>query len=220
MKKYDFFWQTFHGTYKGDITARVVIKRTKHFIGKSMLDAGAGSGSFVQVLRRFFPKAKVVGIDLYPKSKLVQKGDITQLSFKDHDFDTIFCTDVLEHLTPTQTKLAVKEMSRVCRLKGHVIVSTLNEENLSERSALCPYCNRPFHIWGHQQSFSAHRLEKLFRAVGFNKVKVEFLHLTFIATRPFFSRFIYILGLDKLIFKLFKSKRFQKDILIVFKKGA
>lgn len=218
MKKYDFFWQKFHGTYKGDITARIVIKRTKNFIGKQILDAGAGSGSFVQELRRFFPGSKIIGIDLSPKSKLVQKGDITQLSFKDNSFDTILCTDVLEHLTPQQTKLAVKEMSRVCRPNGHLIISTLNEENLNERTALCPDCRKKFHIWGHQQSFSVKSLVKLFRRVGFNKVKVELLHLTYIATRPLFSSLIYIFGLDKLVFKLFKSKKFQKDILMILEK--
>lgn len=52
----------------------------------------------------------------------VQQGDITQLKFNNDTFDLVCAFDVVEHVQ--QDKKAVDELMRVCKLNGHVFITT------------------------------------------------------------------------------------------------
>lgn len=84
--------------YFGDKVSSIVFSVSKKHVREPVLDVGAGTGTLVKTLKSNGYK-NVVGIDLYPKVSFIKKGEITDLKFKDDSFNTVFCSEVLEHLT-------------------------------------------------------------------------------------------------------------------------
>jgi SAM-dependent methyltransferase len=60
-----------------------------------------------------------LSVDIDP-SKAMQKEDITNLSFKDNEFDTIYCSHILEHIEDDQK--AINELYRVAKKDSNVII--------------------------------------------------------------------------------------------------
>lgn len=111
----------------------------KHIV----LDAGCGSGRMLFELGKRY--AKVIGSDfsigLMKKAKDIGvpadgfvQADIENLPFKDETFDTVLCVRVIQHLKPKQQLMAVKEMARVLKKGGRLILMTYNALTI-----LCAY---------------------------------------------------------------------------------
>jgi SAM-dependent methyltransferase len=91
--------------------------------GKRLLDAGCGTG------RRLAKQnaALAVGVDLSPEMlragtvQTVAIADVRALPFPEQAFDVIWCRLVLGHLADPRP--AYKELARVCRARGQVLVS-------------------------------------------------------------------------------------------------
>jgi SAM-dependent methyltransferase len=93
-----------------------------------ILDIGCGTGIVLKLLEGF---GTSYGMELSPDAiqflrnrglNLVVRSDADQsIPFKDNAFSAITCLDVLEHLDNDLTLL--KEMGRVCKPGGHVIVT-------------------------------------------------------------------------------------------------
>ena len=66
-------------------------------------------------------------------SKYIIVGDLNHLPFKSHTFDYIFCLDGLEHLNFEEQKKALKEISRVLKKRGKLILSIPNLAHLASR---------------------------------------------------------------------------------------
>jgi 2-polyprenyl-3-methyl-5-hydroxy-6-metoxy-1,4-benzoquinol methylase len=160
------FWQANTASYQGDRYSAALLRLVRPYIGRSILDAGAGSGSLVRLLRRS-RGARVVGLDLAPKSPEVIEGDLSRMPFEAQEFDTVFCTEVIEHVTPRETSEILAEIGRVTRPGGHLVLTTPFEERLEENLVACPCCGETFHRWGHQQTFRAADLRRLAAAHGF-----------------------------------------------------
>ena len=106
----------------------------KQFIkpNASFLDVGCGSGDNLNRAQTEL-NCKVIGIDPSPGShgvgrftenkaneiKIIQ-GTAEDLPFKNEEFDLVFCSHVLEHVT-NQTK-SLKEIKRVLKKDGLVII--------------------------------------------------------------------------------------------------
>ncbi len=81
-----------------------------------VLDIGAGGSSYY----KFFPNR--VSIDIDPARNPDIVGDAHKLPFKDGEFNTILCTEVLEHLK--DPRVAISEMKRVLVTGGVLILTT------------------------------------------------------------------------------------------------
>jgi dolichol-phosphate mannosyltransferase len=92
--------------------------------GTRVLDIGCGSSRIVQTI------PGVIGLDLSlrklrwlrgPGRHLLQ-GDLSRLPFGDRTFDTIICSEVIEHIPKEQVKL--EELTRVLQPGGLLVLGT------------------------------------------------------------------------------------------------
>jgi SAM-dependent methyltransferase len=104
---------------------------------KSVLSVGCGPGVFLREIAELHPDIDVVGVD---KSAIrIQQaeqrfhglpnasafaGDVMDLPFESNRFDLVFCRFLLEYLPDKLT--AVREMSRVCKNGGTVLLQDLD----------------------------------------------------------------------------------------------
>jgi ubiquinone/menaquinone biosynthesis C-methylase UbiE len=96
---------------------------------KEILDVGCGTGA---ILKRLGNPAKNVGIDVSPEALSfcqqrglhnVRQGDICGLPFADASFDAVICSSVLYHQWVSDLQAAVREMHRVLRAGGLLLIN-------------------------------------------------------------------------------------------------
>jgi SAM-dependent methyltransferase len=95
-----------------------------------VLDAGCGEGVLVD---EFTGRLRIEGIDPNYTSDRVRDGSLTQLPYEDKTFDRVLCLDVLEHLTFDEQLKALRELHRVLRPGGELLVSVPNLAHLQSR---------------------------------------------------------------------------------------
>ncbi len=209
------FWQDVPNVYKGDVVGRKVLLWSMNFVGKKVLDLGAANGSLLRLIKRHCPQVTTaVGVDIAPKSPEVMQADCTRLPFTNNEFDTLFFTDVIEHLSDPDLAKCLGEMSRVLTLGGHAIVTTLNKENLKSLEVQCPHCHTSFHRWGHFQVFDEHRIKKLFQDHGFTIVKLRTIHVGRWNRYGFLVPLLHALGAHH----FFRKGTWDYDLLFIAKK--
>lgn len=144
-----------------------------------LLDVGCGKG---ELLRSFAGG----GIELHGCDWLPELPDARGITYRsvdlnrnglagydDHSFDVVVCSDVIEHLE--SPAMLLREMSRVLRPDGTVIVSFPNSWNLLERLRFLFKASfrrfkseRKSGPWGHISFFTAEVLESLCDRAGLN----------------------------------------------------
>lgn len=96
---------------------------------REILDAGCGTGA---ILKRLGNPEKNVGIDLAPEALAfcrerglnnVRQADICALPFADASFDAVICSSVLYHQWVGDVEGALREMHRVLRLGGVLLIN-------------------------------------------------------------------------------------------------
>lgn len=118
--------------------------------GKKVLDIACGEGYGSALLAR--SAAHVTGVDIDKESvnSAKRKYNIPNLSFiegsvekipsEDHVFDTVVCFETLEHVAIHE--ILLKEITRVLKPGGLVIISTPDRKNYTEKTGR----NNPFHV--------------------------------------------------------------------------
>ncbi len=105
-----------------------------------VLDVGTGNGKFIEVLIESFPKAKITGVDPddnslkeagtnYPEVSF-QKMNAEELLFDNNSFDVVSLSMALHHLH--KVKKGLKEIKRVVKPNGWIIINELFSDNLNE----------------------------------------------------------------------------------------
>jgi 2-polyprenyl-3-methyl-5-hydroxy-6-metoxy-1,4-benzoquinol methylase len=98
--------------------------------GVRVLDAGCGEGVLVE---EFAARLNIEGIDPNYSSDRVRSGSLTALPYDDNTFERAICLDVLEHLTYEEQPKALRELHRVLRPGGELLVSIPNLAHLQSR---------------------------------------------------------------------------------------
>ena len=139
--------------------------------GDSVLEAGCGSGDTLAV----FKEQETYGLDLSEKSlklakenaKHMIKGNIFHIPCKDEQFHLVYNSGVLEHFKEPHNLEAAKEMVRITKKGGYVIIILPNR-----------YCfwYRLYKIatikltgkweFGYEEEYSHTRLKKLAQRAG------------------------------------------------------
>ncbi|MBI4428022.1 MAG: class I SAM-dependent methyltransferase [Ignavibacteriales bacterium] len=167
--------------------------------GKRILDAGCGTGRYLQILKNYRPRL-LTGID-FSQAMIVKANrkfandrfvhldvsSIESLPFRSDFFDTLLCTLALDHVRNLHA--GVKELSRVLRKGGTAIISVFH-----------PYA----HLLGWQRTFAtnngnrklyavryfSHQASEYFKAIKDAKFEIEELFEPTIdeEVKPFFVK--------------------------------
>lgn len=130
--------------------------KIKKLIGKKknpkVLDIGCGLNN------KFFKFKNYTGIDVrdYKGIKNIVHLDLlkdTTLPFKSNTFDLVMATEFLEHIT--RPDLLAKEINRVIKKKGTIIISLPNEQAYGSRFGFLfgMVLNNGFNLYSHKYLF-------------------------------------------------------------------
>lgn len=145
----------------------------KYIYNKSVLDVGCWTGQFEEMA--IAVTQKIVGIDpdenaiklakhKIPKATFL-KGDATNLQFKSESFDTVTFLDVIEHIPPHTELTCLKQIHRVLKTNGALILSTNYKHPLSV------LLDPAFWAYGHRH-YSKNELKSLLSESGFTIDKI------------------------------------------------
>jgi len=133
--------------------------------GGHLLNIGAGNGFLeLEARRRGF---NVVSVDPDEKTCIrlasagidARVGLIEKIPADACTFDTVVATEVVEHLSPASFYAGLGEIERVLKPHGRFIGTVPYREKLEDNLVVCPDCQKVFHRWGHQQSFTVESLK-------------------------------------------------------------
>jgi len=122
---------------------------------QNILDVGCGSGILMNKIRNS-GEHTVTGTDLSEEAVRIVKeqlglecfvGSITNLKVDDKSYDTVICSEVIEHLYEEDLEKAFSELVRIS--KETIIISTPFLENLEYHQTKCSNCKTLFHPAGH-----------------------------------------------------------------------
>jgi 2-polyprenyl-3-methyl-5-hydroxy-6-metoxy-1,4-benzoquinol methylase len=96
-----------------------------------ILDAGCGEGALVE---EYATKGyHIKGIDLNYASDFVTQADVLNIPFCDKSFDVVLLLDVFEHLSFLEQPTVLKEIHRVLKRDGYLLLSVPNLSHLASR---------------------------------------------------------------------------------------
>ena len=131
------------------LMAQLIADKYTEFIPKyvkgRILDLGCGSVPLFGLYKSFMSENICVDWDksIHQNQYLDISMDISKpLPFPDDSFDTIICSDVLEHIF--EPKNVIEEMIRVCKDNGFIIL------------------NVPFDYWMHENPYDYNRMTRFF----------------------------------------------------------
>ncbi len=150
---------------------------------KTILDVGGGTGRYGVKMAKDFPNAKVYVTDIVPESLEIARvlaqevnatnlefytEDVNALSFPSNFFDLVFCDVVIQHLPDVEH--AMREMSRVCKQGGVLIVSANNLWN--PHTVYKFFMGKHYH-YGYEKSYTRKELHDLFVAHHLEVISID-----------------------------------------------
>lgn len=102
--------------------------------GLALLDAGCGTGGFLRFARDLGVFARLCGVDVsaeaielarreLPEAEL-HVGTLAAVPFDDASFDVVALNDVLQHIEEAEVETSLRELRRVTRPEGSLLVRT------------------------------------------------------------------------------------------------
>lgn len=166
----------------GKALVRYVLRRRP--LKGRVLDYGCGPGFLIHDLLEMASEATIYGVEHSPASielvnrqfaqrerfRGVASAATVPTPFEDGYFDTVLFVETIEHIEPAQRLPALRELRRLLRSNGLVVVTTPNEEDIDASKAICPDCGAKFHVVQHLSSWSARTLKPVMEEVGFRTV--------------------------------------------------
>lgn len=183
------FYKAYNGQFAGDTLSPEIIRLARPYIKGRVLDVGAGSGAMMKHIRTLNhvhalqqePIDEINGIDIQPANSDIIEAGIDNIPFSENYFDTIICSEVLEHLDSETLIKGIQEIYGVLKLGGHIIITSPYNEDLNKNTVKCPSCNCEFHRWGHYRTIDRGTILDIFEN-RFKTIKCDIVPLGFMAT--------------------------------------
>jgi ubiquinone/menaquinone biosynthesis C-methylase UbiE len=171
------------------------------FIGRNILDIGAGEGIFIEYLKEKNKSInRIVALEI--SSKAIEKGknrnpnvDFFEGSADDtypfgaQEFDTLFMTDVIEHLVDIDQ--AVSECNRILKEEGKLIIITPVFNWLKKVIIASLFWDKFFYPGNpHIRFFTKKTMDSIMEKHGFERVLYKW-GLSWLGIMPQNAYFIY-----------------------------
>jgi 2-polyprenyl-3-methyl-5-hydroxy-6-metoxy-1,4-benzoquinol methylase len=193
---WDFVAQTQPDAYFAHRVGGNVVRNFRELIRGSneIVDFGCGSGRFLEYLAR--EGRRVAGYDSSPESLEQTRGRLAgyenfvgaygpgSLNELSGRFDLAFCLEVVEHLYDPELSEAFADIRAVLSADGHLVITTPNDEDLSEGWICSPESGRIFHRWQHVRSWTADSLQARLEIEGFEVVSNQLCNAEALGFRP------------------------------------
>jgi ubiquinone biosynthesis O-methyltransferase len=138
-KIYDDWYKTKLGNFVDEVETKCVLDLFKVQKGMKVLDVGCGTGNFSIKLAKM--GCEVIGIDIsdemlkVAKDKAKREGlnikfynmDVYNMKFEDNCFDGVISVTAFEFLKDPNK--AIKEMFRVLKPNGYLLIGTINKDS-------------------------------------------------------------------------------------------
>lgn len=162
-----------------------------------VLNVGAGKGYLESfVFQKFATQIEWTGTDFthitskqlqkkFPRYSFIKTG-LMKLPFEDATFDTVCLLEVLEHIAPHQTFSVLRDLYRVLKKSGTLIISVPLNEGLEQM--------RPYNPNAHMRDYSIELLQFELESVGFKVKKIKTLSAfaTWYAIKHFINAFLHL----------------------------
>lgn len=168
-------------------THPVVLAELEKISYTSILDVSCGTGAVLSSIR---PNVKKTGLDISPKMiyRAKQKlgssadlvvGDSEMLPYANRSFDTVTCVLAFHHFE--QPEIVLKEMHRVLRKEGRIIICDVYEP-IFWRRLRANILMRASNVHGDLHYYSQREIKWLLNGSGFRPVDWRELGKRFIVT--------------------------------------
>lgn len=146
---------------------------------KKILDVGCGEGILVEKFIKL--DYDMVGLDLNYSSKYVKQGNVLRMPFKNSEFNLILCLDLIEHLTFDEQEASLKEIKRVLKKDGLLLLTIPNLAHLASRLSFL-FAGRLIRTSGierHKGDRPLNEYIKLLKKYNFKIIKIKGIFPTF-----------------------------------------
>jgi hypothetical protein len=152
-----------------------------HETPTTVMDFGCGTGSGVPFILEQFGSARIIGIDVSPKSLQIARSQygsqrvefaLWDAGATDQKIDLVFCNGVFHHIPPNERDLVVRYVYRVLRPGGLLALWENNPWNPGTR-----YIMSISPLDKDANMMSPHKTKRLLRSHGFKIVSTDFLFI-------------------------------------------
>ena len=170
---------SYFSEYKIRDTANILTEEERNG-SIDIIDFGSGVGSSVPFIHKYFPQGNLTCLDVSSKSLDLAKkrfpnqanfcsfdGDV--IPFNDNSFDLVFSACVFHHIDHDEHDSLIKEIHRVLRSGGLLVIFEHNPFNPFTRHAvnICPFDENAVLL-------KASQLVKVFRKAGFSEISRKY----------------------------------------------
>ncbi len=191
-----------------DLATKNYLEQFKVNDQTKILDMGCASGFLLQRISKTFG-SQGTGIDvskvLIDKAKQEDPNnqyflaDASKLPFPDNTFDLVTSFDNLEHIQ--EYKKVIKEMVRVLKPGGTILLNTINKHNRFTFDWLLEKLGSDYHMRraGHVKElfFDPQDIKVLFEEAGLENTKIRLFDATFILIMDC-ALYIFLMAIEKL----------------------
>lgn len=159
-----------------------VAERLIQLRSRRVLDYGCGPGHLMRHLldrgvacagvefTQGSVEAALANVGAHPLARGITYASGLPTPLADGSQDIVFAVEVVEHLGDEVLDATIGEIRRLLVPRGHVVVTTPNDEDLLASTFLCPECGARFHRWQHVRSFDVQSLVNRMENAGFRTV--------------------------------------------------
>lgn len=174
--------RAYFSSHSGDALVALVGRRVPLTPSARILDFGCGPGFLVERLTARGLRAEglefsddsrrktVARCEAYPTFGGATLADALPSGLQGESYDVVFLVEVIEHLLPAHIDDTFREIGRLLKRGGHIVVTTPHNEDLDAAKTMCPECGSIFHPWQHVGSFTVPSLAKRLAGHGFTEI--------------------------------------------------